>query len=123
MSDRLYAQWAATGPLTTADAVTEVNTQLSIAQIQSTDRIDAISVRRDVVAGGVSTAEYWTFIRSAGARRVTINADVTDCPNCGAPVQVSQAGPCTFCGTTVVRGRVDWLLDSIVPASEWQAAA
>src|SRR5262249_8343919 len=43
--------------------------------------------------------EYWTLIRSAGAR--TLGASPKECPNCGAPLAINMSGSCTHCNAKV----------------------
>lgn len=89
---------------------------------------DAITVRikahgnevtydaKDRVVGGSpdrarSYSEYWTFLRSS-ARRGKVTTTPT-CPNCGAPLQISDAGDCEHCGVAVENGSFDWILSKI----------
>jgi predicted lipid-binding transport protein (Tim44 family) len=89
---------------------------------------DAITVRilahgnevtydaKDRVVGGSPDrarrySEYWTFLRSS-ARRGKITTTPT-CPNCGAPLQISDAGDCEHCGVAVENGSFDWILSKI----------
>lgn len=55
--------------------------------------------------------EYWTFIRRRGVK----SNDKPDsaCPNCGAPLQISMAGVCEYCGGKVTSGEFDWILSRI----------
>jgi predicted lipid-binding transport protein (Tim44 family) len=55
--------------------------------------------------------EYWTFIRSAKRRGATVTAP--NCPNCGAPLAISDAGACTHCNAHVESGEFDWVLSKI----------
>jgi hypothetical protein len=55
--------------------------------------------------------EYWTFLRSS-ARRGPIVTDPR-CPNCGAPLSISDAGACTHCDAELERGSFDWTLSKI----------
>jgi len=55
--------------------------------------------------------EYWTFIRSAKRRGATVTAP--NCPNCGAPLSISDAGACTHCNAHVESGEFDWVLSKI----------
>jgi predicted lipid-binding transport protein (Tim44 family) len=55
--------------------------------------------------------EYWTFIRTRGARPVEHRDD--HCPNCGAPLQINMAGICEYCGGKITSGEFDWLLSRI----------
>jgi Tim44-like domain len=65
--------------------------------------------------------EYWTFIRSAAARtKAGEGAEVTQCPNCGAPLSINESGVCSYCKATVTSGQFGWVLDNITQASEWQ---
>ena len=38
---------------------------------------------------------------------------VTNCPNCGAPTEITSAGQCSYCGTVVTNGEHDWVLTDI----------
>lgn len=57
-------------------------------------------------------SEYWTFIRTAGAA-APVPAKEGACPNCGAPLEVSMAGDCAYCGSKVTSGQFDWVLSAI----------
>jgi predicted lipid-binding transport protein (Tim44 family) len=52
--------------------------------------------------------EYWTFIRTRGAKTVEQKDD--HCPNCGAPLAVNMAGVCDYCGGKITSGNFDWVL-------------
>ena len=39
--------------------------------------------------------------------------DATQCPSCGAPIKLNQAGKCEYCGTVVTGGNFDWVLSRI----------
>src|SRR5207248_10068496 len=65
--------------------------------------------------------EYWTFIRSGSARtKAGEGPEVTQCPNCGAPLSINESGVCSYCKATVTSGQFGWVLDNITQASEWQ---
>jgi Tim44-like domain len=70
--------------------------------------------KRTVVGGDASNprefTEYWTFLRRPGAKGA---ADDTKCPNCGAPLKISQAGVCEYCQAVITRGEFDWVLTRI----------
>jgi predicted lipid-binding transport protein (Tim44 family) len=38
---------------------------------------------------------------------------ITNCPNCGAPTEVTSSGQCTYCGTVITNGEHDWVLTDI----------
>lgn len=53
------------------------------------------------------------FMRSVGVK--TRSADENNmtghnCPNCGAPLQISSTGVCEYCGSTVTTGLYSWVL-------------
>ena len=56
-------------------------------------------------------SEYWTLIRGAGVKGAP-RADKS-CPNCGAPLDVNQAGRCEHCGAGITSGEFDWVLSKI----------
>ena len=57
-------------------------------------------------------SEYWTFIRNREAKPAAARADL-NCPNCGAPLKVNNAGVCQFCGGKITSGEFDWVLSRI----------
>jgi hypothetical protein len=74
------------------------------------------TVRGDKVVGGSRDkdrrySEYWTLLRSS-ARRGPVVAE-PKCPNCGAPLQISDAGACEHCGAELENGSFDWVLSKI----------
>ena len=75
-----------------------------------------VDERGNVVSGSKSNlrswSEYWTFIRSRNAKPAPAKADL-NCPNCGAPLKVNNAGVCTFCGGKITSGEFDWVLSRI----------
>jgi hypothetical protein len=44
--------------------------------------------------------------------RGTMKGEKT-CPHCGAPLQINQAGACTYCKTKVTAADFDWVLSRI----------
>lgn len=38
---------------------------------------------------------------------------ITNCPNCGAPTEVTSSGQCTYCGSVITNGEHDWVLTEI----------
>jgi hypothetical protein len=68
--------------------------------------------------------EYWTFLRRPGARTLEKGGLIEGlCPNCGADLQISDAGQCEYCHALVASGEYDWVLTEITQASEWRPAA
>ncbi|MDQ6651272.1 MAG: TIM44-like domain-containing protein [Acidobacteriota bacterium] len=59
-----------------------------------------------------SWSEYWTFVRNRKAVGTAARADL-NCPNCGAPLKVNNAGICQFCGGKITSGEFDWVLSKI----------
>jgi Tim44-like domain len=112
----------------------------TIARVAGDPNFDSITVRIDawaadyevndqnqMVSGDKKAApftEYWTFIRSRAAQtRVGETAQITQCPNCGAPVQLNESGVCAYCKAVVTSGQFGWVLDNITQADQWSAAA
>ena len=56
-------------------------------------------------------SEYWTLIRSSQRKGPTVTTRA--CGNCGAPLEVTMAGACTYCGAHVTSGEFDWILSKI----------
>lgn len=41
------------------------------------------------------------------------NKSTTNCPNCGAPTEITSAGQCEYCGSVITTGEHDWVLTDI----------
>lgn len=56
-----------------------------------------------------------TFIRKAGVKTVegTDEKNTTNCPNCGAPTNITSAGKCEYCGSIITTGEHDWVLSNL----------
>ncbi len=70
---------------------------------------------RQVVKGDINR-EFFTnynlkFMRSLGVK-TTVNSgkSTTNCPNCGAPTQITSAGECEYCNSVITTGQHDWVL-------------
>ncbi len=52
------------------------------------------------------------FIRSVGSKTKTETASMNghNCPNCGAPLEISSSGVCEYCGSVVTTGQYSWVL-------------
>ena len=102
--------------------------RIALAKVQRDPYFDAITVRvfadgndytldaQGGVVGGSKTArraysEYWTLIRAASRKGPVVND--LKCPNCGAPLAISDAGDCTHCNAHVENGDFDWVLSKI----------
>ncbi len=75
-----------------------------------------LEVSSGAVKGGSKTkarhfTEYWTFIRSVDTSGPL--KDPSECPSCGAYLELSPAGHCSHCQTKWVGGQFDWALSHI----------
>ncbi|MBQ2799377.1 MAG: TIM44-like domain-containing protein [Ruminiclostridium sp.] len=52
------------------------------------------------------------FVRSVGVltKDETAKHDGHNCPNCGAPMEISSSGVCEYCGSIVTTGQYSWVL-------------
>lgn len=52
------------------------------------------------------------FVRSVGVKTKESGADYRahNCPNCGAPLEISSSGKCGYCNSVVTTGRYGWVL-------------
>ena len=66
-----------------------------------------------------------TFVRTAGVKTVpgTTSVNTTNCPNCGAPVQITSSGKCSYCGSVITTGNFNWVLSNMEiykePINNW----
>lgn len=69
-----------------------------------------------VLKGDKNTDRYgtyrMTFTRKTGVKTVPGKAGVktTNCPNCGAPTEITSAGKCRYCGSLLVTEDFGWVL-------------
>ena len=74
---------------------------------------------KKVLEGNPNIDQYMTyrltFIRKAGVKtkQGTSNKSTTNCPNCGAPTQITSAGQCEYCGSVITTGEHDWVLANL----------
>lgn len=56
-----------------------------------------------------------TFNRKHGVKteKGMSNKSTTNCPNCGAPTEITSAGQCEYCGSVITTGEHDWVLSDI----------
>lgn len=56
-----------------------------------------------------------TFYRKKGVKTKagTSNKSTTNCPNCGAPTEITSAGKCEYCDSVITTGEHDWVLSDI----------
>ena len=144
MSDGIYHRWKMQIDQMIAAHKRNVLDNLVIGGVQivkvATDpNFDSITVRIDASAADYEVddtstnkiiygsrqnqpfTEYWTFIRSGATRtKAGEGAEVTQCPNCGAPLSINESGVCSYCKATVTSGQFGWVLNNITQASEWQ---
>lgn len=72
-----------------------------------------------VLEGNPNVDQYMTyrltFIRKAGVKTKpgTNSKSTTNCPNCGAPTQITSAGKCEYCGSVITTGEHDWILSNL----------
>ena len=56
-----------------------------------------------------------TFVRKKGIKtkpgETTVNT--TNCPNCGAPTEITSAGKCSYCGSVITTGEYNWVLSGL----------
>jgi len=52
------------------------------------------------------------FMRSAGTKTKQETSGVTrhNCPNCGAPLEITSSGKCNYCNSVVTTGQYSWVL-------------
>lgn len=56
-----------------------------------------------------------TFNRKKGVltKAGTSNKSTTNCPNCGAPTEITSSGQCEYCDSVITTGEHDWILSDI----------
>lgn len=64
-----------------------------------------------------TTVYKMTFERKTGVltQEGTAEIKTTNCPNCGAPTQITSAGKCEYCGSVITTGANSWVLSGLEP--------
>ncbi|HEX7413520.1 MAG TPA: TIM44-like domain-containing protein, partial [Bacteroidia bacterium] len=70
---------------------------------------------------GESAVEYWTFIKRNDAQTNKNLYNDNNCPNCGAPFDVSmgEISRCSACGTLTNNASFDWVLSEITQQDDY----
>lgn len=60
-----------------------------------------------------------TFERKYGIQTKpgTMELNTTNCPNCGAPTQITSSGECEYCGSVITIGEYNWCLANLERAT------
>ena len=63
------------------------------------------------------TVYKMTFERKTGVltKEGTSEIKTTNCPNCGAPTQITSAGKCEYCSSVITTGANTWVLAGLEP--------
>ncbi len=119
------------------DDVTVLGTEIN--SIESTRHFDSIHVKITASAKDTDVSletgrkirnnytgtfiEYWSFLRKPGVR-TTEGKSLSEgsCPNCGATLELSDSGQCSYCDAVVTSGEYDWVLSEITQSIEWSTA-
>ncbi len=73
----------------------------------------------EIIKGDKETERHSTykmvFIRKSGIKTSEgeIKLKTTNCPNCGAPTEITSSGKCEYCGSIIVTENHDWSLANL----------
>lgn len=76
------------------------------------------------IVRGSNTAEKfmtyeWNLIRSSSRKTEKSNGEtVSNCPNCGAPLNLNKSAKCEYCGSIIETDDFDWVLSGIKGLSQ-----
>jgi len=135
LSPGAYFAWRAQLETMAAEGRRDVMEKLSISAIEPvrvihgrvfddlTVRISAAAADYEVDGSGRVVfgdrsvrpfSEDWTFQRSVGVATTNKAGTLENtCPNCGAPLALTQIGECRYCKAAVTSGRFDWVVSRI----------
>lgn len=69
-----------------------------------------------------SFTEIWSFLRKPGVKTLEYTGLIEGmCPNCSAPLNITDAGQCKSCRAYIRCGDYDWILSEITQKVEWEA--
>lgn len=63
----------------------------------------------------ITNSYLLTFERKLGVKTKpgASAVNTTNCPNCGAPTQITSAGKCEYCGSIITTGAYNWCLSNL----------
>lgn len=76
-------------------------------------------ITQNIIKGDKITEIHSTykmvFMRKKGVKTKagTNVVNATNCPNCGAPTQITSSGKCDYCGSVVTTGEFNWVLTNL----------
>lgn len=76
---------------------------------------------QEIIKGDKVTDRHSTyklvFVRKTGIKTKvgTNEVNATNCPNCGAPTQITSSGKCEYCGSVITTGEFNWVLSNLEP--------
>jgi len=94
-----------------------------IARADDTD-VDLKTGKRIRKNTSAPFTEYWSFLRKPGVQTLEGKSLVDGfCPNCGAPIELSDTGKCGNCDSVLTSGEYDWVLAEITQSMEWNVVS
>jgi len=97
-------------------ANTDPDSESIVVRIHAYSRDYEVDPGNKIVAGDRELrlwTEDWSFVRSATAVTKQGSGSRQTCPNCGAPLNLDNAGVCSYCREMVMGGKHDWVLSRI----------
>lgn len=97
-------------------AHTDADSDSIVVRIHAYSRDYEVDAENRIVGGDRVLrlwTEDWTFTRSSSATTKQGSGTRQTCPNCGAPLNLDNAGVCGYCREMVMGGKHDWVLSRI----------
>ena len=61
----------------------------------------------------------WTLTRTSGVRTTHTSGTVaSNCPNCGAPIDLNKSAVCPYCDSVIKKDSYDWVISSVRGVSQ-----
>jgi predicted lipid-binding transport protein (Tim44 family)/uncharacterized tellurite resistance protein B-like protein len=93
------------------------------AQADDSD-VDLKTGKRIRKNSSASFTEYWSFLRKPGVQTLEGKSLIEGfCPNCGAPIELTDSGKCHSCDSVLTSGEYDWVLTEITQSIEWNVVS
>ena len=55
----------------------------------------------------------WDYTIRVKTKEGSSELNTANCPNCGAPTQITSAGKCEYCNSIVTTGEFSWVLNNL----------
>lgn len=93
-----------------------------VAKVQTRITDYTVNASGDVVSGHKDREKFmtyrWILSRTSGVMSGEDKSEMTNCPNCGAPIDLNKSAKCPYCDTVLESSEHSWVISAIQGLSQ-----